>query len=295
VTSSYLYLNGLRVHYLRWDTDGPGRPVILLHDLGSNARIWERVAPRLAARALQPLAPDLRGHGLSDRPDGDYGFDTFYRDLAAFITASELERPVLVGHSWGALLALDYAARRSFGPLAPAAILLVDGGMTQLDDEPGGTWEGVRDHLAPPQLEGVPLETFLAGLAGLSPGWQPDDHAVQIYLSNFDVSADEILSPRLTYERHLQILRATWEYKTYERFDRVKCPVLLVPIRPVRPDSPEESDQLARKERGLDQARHRIADLTLHWMPEGAHDIPLQRPTELADLIADFIFNKPKN
>jgi pimeloyl-ACP methyl ester carboxylesterase len=228
VTSSYLYLNGLRVHYLRWDADGPGPPVLLLHGLGSNARIWERVAPHLAARGLQPLAPDLRGHGLTDRPDGDYGFEAFYRDLAAFITASELERPVLVGHSWGALLALDYAARRSFGPLAPAAILLVEGGMTQLDDGPGGTWEEVRDRLAPPHRDGIPLENFLAGL---SPGWRPDDQAVQIYLSNFDISADETLSPRLTYERHLQVLRAMWEYKTYERFDRVKCPVLLVPAR----------------------------------------------------------------
>lgn len=45
--SSYLLLNGLRFHYLNWG--GLGRPVVLLHGLASNARIWDLVAPRLAS------------------------------------------------------------------------------------------------------------------------------------------------------------------------------------------------------------------------------------------------------
>ena len=134
--SSYLFLNGIRQHYYRWQPEEEDLPVLLLHGLASNARIWERVAPRLAADYLAPYAPDLRGHGLTDKPDGDYGFDTYARDLVALVEALQIEQPLIVGHSWGAMLALDYAARFPFGPLSPAGIVLVDGGMAQLNARP---------------------------------------------------------------------------------------------------------------------------------------------------------------
>jgi pimeloyl-ACP methyl ester carboxylesterase len=158
--SSYLFTNNLRVHYLKWGSLTIERPVLLLHGLASNARIWELAAPRLAQAGLRPLAWDGRGHGLSDAPDGDYGFDTYLRDLSAFIETCGLERPLLVGHSWGGLLALDYAARRPVGPRAPAGIVLVDGGMNQFDDS-GLSWEEVRERLTPPRLAGTPLAEFM--------------------------------------------------------------------------------------------------------------------------------------
>jgi pimeloyl-ACP methyl ester carboxylesterase len=109
MTSSYLFINNLRIHYLRWDSDNERRPVLLLHGLASNARIWELIGPRLAELGWSAIAPDARGHGLTDKPDGDYGFGTFRGDLLALIDALNLEQPLLVGHSWGALIALDYA------------------------------------------------------------------------------------------------------------------------------------------------------------------------------------------
>src|SRR5512133_1636959 len=126
--SSYLFLNDLRVHYLHWNLEDGGQPAVLLHGLASNARIWERTVPFLTQNGLVPLAPDGRGHGLTDKPDGDYGFDTFQGDLAAFINATHMERPLLIGHSWGAALALYYAARVAVGPRAPLGLVLVDGG-----------------------------------------------------------------------------------------------------------------------------------------------------------------------
>jgi pimeloyl-ACP methyl ester carboxylesterase len=120
-----LLLNGLRVHYLHWEADDSARPVVLLHGLASNARIWELVAPRLVRLGLRPLAPDGRGHGLTDKPDGDYGFETFRRDTLAFIDACNLERPILVGHSWG--FAGPGLRCPVPGRAAPVGIVLVDG------------------------------------------------------------------------------------------------------------------------------------------------------------------------
>jgi pimeloyl-ACP methyl ester carboxylesterase len=288
MTSSYLFANDLRVHYLHWNLGGAGRPALLLHGLASNARIWERTAPYLAEAEMTLLAPDLRGHGLSDRPEGDYGFDTYAQDLAAFVSAANLEKPLLVGHSWGAMLALDYAARFAIGPRAPAGIVLVDGAMNQLDALPGATWEETRRRLTPPRLAGLPLESFLERLNRNNGVWKPDDQAVQIILANFEISADETISPRLSFEHHMQIVRAMWEFPTYERFRRVRCPALMIPARADGAHSAADQERRKAKELGIEAARERLPSLQVTWMEDSVHDIPLQRPEALAAEIARF-------
>lgn len=285
--SSYFYLNQLRVHYLTWSAAGNGRTVILIHGLASNARIWELVAPYLVEGGLEPLAPDLRGHGLTDGPDGDYSFETISHDLAAFINAADVQHPLLVGHSWGAMVALDFAGRFPIGPLAPAGLVLVDGGMTQLDDFPGATWETMRERLTPPRLSGMPLESFLARLHSPNPIWQPDDRAIQIILANFEVREDETITPRLSFEHHMQIVHAMWDFKTYTHYSRLKCPVLMVPAVPAPDAPPRDQKYLASKERGLQRAEQLIPNLQIERM-QSIHDIPLQHPQALAQRILQF-------
>jgi pimeloyl-ACP methyl ester carboxylesterase len=290
--SSYLLLNGLRTHYLHWEADDSARPAVLLHGLASNARIWELVAPRLVERGLRPLAPDGRGHGLTDKPDGDYGFETFRRDTLAFIDACNLERPILVGHSWGASLAVDYAAQFPVGPRAPAGILLVDGGVIQHDRVPGATWEAMRERLTPPRLAGTPLEEFLARIApftaGLSPDGAPPDAVESIILANFEIAQDETIWPRLTFERHMQIVRALWEFQAYARLGKVRCPAWAALAQEPAPRSPGNERFLELKRWGVEQARGALPGLQVRWFEDTYHDIPLHRPAGLADLIAEF-------
>jgi len=286
--SSYFFLNNLRVHYLHWTTALEGRSVILIHGLASNARIWELTAPHLTEGGLEPLAPDLRGHGLTDAPDGDYGFQTISQDLAAFIRAASVERPLLVGHSWGAMVALDFASRFQIGPLAPAGLILVDGGMIQMDDFPGATWETMRERLTPPRLAGLPLEAFLSRLNSPNPNWEPDERVVQIILANFEVNEDETINPRLSFEHHMQIVRAMWEFKTYTHYARLNCPVLMIPAIPNQTDPVRDQEYLAYKEQGLQRARELIPDLQVEPMLNSIHDLPLQHPVALAELILRF-------
>jgi pimeloyl-ACP methyl ester carboxylesterase len=239
------------------------------------------------SRGLALIAPDARGHGLTDKPDGDYMTDIFTRDLVAFLGAFEIERPILVGHSWGAMLALEYAARFSYGPRAPGGVVLVDGGTVQMDAA-GLAWEQMRDRLTPPRLAGTPLQAFLAQLNGHNPRWQPDSQAIQIILANFDVSEQETITPRLSFEHHMQIVRLMWDFKTYEYYPRLRCPVLIVPARPAEPLSPQEQEFLALKQRGVTRAQESIQDVRVHWMEDTVHDIPLQRPAELAEGLAEF-------
>lgn len=285
---SYLLINDLRVHYMHWGSENGDQPVVLLHGLASNARIWELVAPHLLEYGMRPVAMDARGHGLTDKPDGSYDFNVFERDLFRFVDILDLERPLLVGHSWGAMLALGYAARYSTGPRSPLGIVLVDGGVTQMDDIPGATWESVRERLTPPNLAGMPLEDFLERLKQAHASWSPDEVAVQIILGNFEISEDETIYPRLKFERHMQIVRAMWEFKTYEYFSRLGCPVLVVPAHPAEPHLPRDKEYLEFKQRGIARLSQLKHDMQVYWMEDAIHDIPLQRPEELANLIADF-------
>ena len=289
--SSFLYLNDLRVHYLRWDAADHDYPVVLLHGLSSSARIWELVAPFLASEGLTCYAPDARGHGFSDQPEDsaeNYSFSSLTSDLAAFLETCRLERPLLVGHSWGGMLALDYAAHPHFGALAPRGIVLVDGGITQMGDRDGETWESISQRMAPPRLEGMTVEAFLRMIRKETAAWHPDEAVFPILLADFEVNDQEQIRPRLTYERHMRIVRAIWDFKTYTRFNQVRCPVLMVPARPPAPLSEFDQNWVAARERGVALAKQSIPGVQVVWMEDTIHDIPLQRPAELAKLIADF-------
>lgn len=292
--SSYLFLNGLRVHYLSWNLGEGGVPVILIHDLASNARAWERVAPLLAAGGLAPLAPDLRGHGLTDKPDGDYGFGAFAGDLAAFADSFSLERPVLVGHSWGGLLAIDYAARFTFGPRAPAGLVLVDGGAVQWDDAPGSSQNANRLLATPPRLEGLSLQALLDRLTGARLKWRPDDGSIAALLASYEITEEETVRPRLSYDHHMQILREMWIYPTYQRIERVRCPVCLLPVLPPEPHSREETRFLDFKRRGIARVQEKLRDLKVHWISGASHAVPLERPQELAEQITRFVVSLSK-
>lgn len=288
MNSSYLYLNGLRFHYLRQGSYGSQKPLVLHHGLASNARIWEMVAPRLAARGHPVYALDARGHGLSDKPQEGYDIQTITADMAAFIQACELDHPIIVGHSWGALIALNYAVRFTPGPYAPAGIILVDGGISQLDDA-GVSWEEMEKRLTPPRLAGIPLSEFQPRLEAWFSEWGGSEQAVSIALGNFEISEDERIYPRLTFERHMRIVRTIWDFKTYDQYARVRCPTLMIPVRPNPPHSPADQAYLQAKERGVARASRSIPNLQVSWMDDTIHDVPLQRPNELADWIADFV------
>jgi len=286
--SFVLVVKGLRLHGLRWDDHGGGRPALLLHGLASNARIWEHVAPALAEGGLAPVAIDLRGHGLSDKPEAGYELATFSADLRAAVRDLDLRSPILIGHSWGAGLALHLAASGLGEGKTPAAIVLVDGGISQLDDLPGATWERVSEVLSPPNLAGMSRQDLLNRLSDPSRRWQPDPQSLDIMLSNFEVLPDDTVQPRLRRDHHMRLLQALYEFRTYEAFDRVRCPTLVISARPPEPRRIEEEAHQLLKAKGIERAGHSIADLQAIWMEDTLHDIPLHKPGELAATIVAF-------
>jgi len=263
-------------------------PMVLVHGLAYTARTWDFVAPLLAEKGWLPLAPDLRGHGRTDKPAGEYTFDVIFNDLAAFLEVTNIEKPLLVGHSWGGMAVLDYAARVTLGPRSPSGIVLVDGGIGRMRDIPGSTWEKVRDLLSPTDLSGLSLKQLESRLRKPNQTWTITEEVIPSILDNYEIDQDEFVTPRLNHERHLQILKSIWEFDACACYPKLKCPVMMIPTQPKEPLDRISQIRYEYRKKGIEQARASIQNLSVHWMRDTVHDIPYQRPVELAILIHQF-------
>src|SRR5690349_11860730 len=74
--------NGLRIHYV--EVDGPGRPMLLLHGIGMDWRVWQAISRRLAPN-FHLYMLDLRGHGQSDKPARGYSLAHYAADAEDFL------------------------------------------------------------------------------------------------------------------------------------------------------------------------------------------------------------------
>ena len=129
MSSSYLLLGDLRAHYLGWNLAGGAAPPCCCTGWLPTPASGSWPPRFLADAGLRAFAPDLRGHGLTDKPDGDYGFDIYARDLAAFLN---LPWTWSARCWWGIPGApcspwITPPASPS-GPRSPAGLVLVDGG-----------------------------------------------------------------------------------------------------------------------------------------------------------------------
>lgn len=110
-----------RLHVL--DTPGGDPPVLLVNGAFGTLHNWNKVAALLDG-SYRTVRYDARGRGRSG-PSADYSLPTAVEDIGRVIEAAGLTRPVLVGWSHGATIAVRYAARH---PGQVAGLVLVDGG-----------------------------------------------------------------------------------------------------------------------------------------------------------------------
>lgn len=85
---------------------GDGPPVILVHGFPELAYSWRHQLPALAAAGYRAIAPDMRGYGGSDKPlhVADYTIQKLIGDLQSLCDALSIERAVIIGHDWGAMI-----------------------------------------------------------------------------------------------------------------------------------------------------------------------------------------------
>jgi esterase len=231
------------------DSAGEGKSVVLIHGLGLAQRSWDRVAPRLSTSGLRVVTYDQRGHGASDASQ-DYSPPAFERDLAAVLEDHKLHEPILVGHSLGARIALGYAAARD----RVAGVVCVDGGLPVA--LPSADWDMMEAEMRRPLIR-----------VGL---W-----AMKVARLGAKLSFEELRRVVEEHEARVEDLDGA--------YDRIACPVLMVvAARAERVPQGEQISEAVRE--GVRSLQRAHPEVRIEWFPCG-HNIPWERPAELADRI----------
>ena len=146
---------------------GSGPAILLIHGIGDNSTTWNTVQAKLAQR-FTVIAPDLLGHGQSDKPRADYSVAGYANGMRDLLSVLDIERVTIVGHSLGGGVAMQFAYQF---PHLVGLILVAAGGVTKdvnvafrLASLPIGT-EALALLRLPLVLPAVQLAGRLAGLA----------------------------------------------------------------------------------------------------------------------------------
>jgi len=280
VTDGFVNVGAVRVHYREWGPREAPIVVVLVHGLGSSCHIWDLTAPLLGGGQWRALALDQRGHGESDQPASGYDFASIAADLDGFMTALDVrESAVLVGHSWGASVVLHFGVAH---PERTAGVVLVDGGTSSPGER--WTWAETESRLTPPDIDGELWSDLRARIARDN-GAYVDPRVEAVGRSLFHVDAAGRVLRRFRIPNHMQVVRALWEQRPSELLPQLRCPVLLLPAR----RSADAPELRAARAAGVERALALQPRARVRWFEETVHDVPLQRPEELAREIQTFV------
>jgi len=120
LTTGYFVSHGTKLHYYR--TGGSKPPLVLIHGITDDGLCWAPAAEALA-NEYDVVMVDVRAHGKSDAPDSGYDYKTIADEIVGLINGLKLERPLVMGHSMGAMITLTLAGLH---PDLPRAIILED-------------------------------------------------------------------------------------------------------------------------------------------------------------------------
>ncbi len=107
---------------------GEGPAILLIHGIGDNSVTWEEVQTKLAQR-FTVIAPDLLGHGKSDKPRADYSVAAYANGMRDLLAVLDIERVTVIGHSLGGGVTMQFAYQ--YPQLVERIVLVGTGGVTK--------------------------------------------------------------------------------------------------------------------------------------------------------------------
>ena len=279
----WLERGGVSLHYVEWmgreeEREEDGRrdaPILLLHGLSSNARYWDRVARRLEGRRV--VALDQRGHGLTGRPphapnpDGGYSMEELVEDAVFASRELGLDKPVVVGHSWGATIALELVGTR---PALACALVFIDGPIQSAANM--FSWEEAQRIMQPALPRFERLEDAMAeSKRDFDGAWDID---LEPFVRARVVSEGNALVLTLTAPVRLELLRGLFESQPDVLWPRIEVPTAALLA------GGDSAIVSTWKKRGAALLATQAPEVEIRWF-DTPHDIPLFAPTEVASEI----------
>ena len=284
VRDEFVRAGDLTFHYVQWGEQG--QPIVAVHGLTANAFCFQAIADDLA-RDHQLYAYDLRGRGDSDKPEHGYSVPIHAADLEKIIDALGLERPVLIGHSLGALISLYFAAH---SPEKLSKLVLIDAGAPlpweRPEDQPAWLTASIsRLGTMVPSFEEYTQRLKAAPFLG--PSWNP---YLDLYFEH-DVrrNNDGSVASKCYREGVLEEGSRYWEARSEEQWAHVQVPTLL--LRAGK-GMFSENDQLL-PEASAEMARREIKNCRFVNFPNLNHyTIIFGTESGPAEAIRDFVDNE---
>ena len=252
---------GNRLHYLDYGGDGP--TLICMHGVIGNAWNWHAVATGLTEKR-RVLALDFRGYGESQwSASRHYTTTDHVADLAAVINSRDEARVDLIGSSWGALVAIQYAAENPSGV----------GRLVVVDVEPA--FEQDETDLFPRPTSYGNDDEVKAGVAQANPNASPEMVAL-IAATCFAPTDEGRLAPK-----HDPFFFERWPFRSddhWERLGKLKAPTLFV----------HAADSFVNADVVADMAS-RAPDSQLVEVAHSTHVVPVDNPDGLLANLLPFL------
>lgn len=278
---------GLRYHVLEWGADNPAldHTVVLIHGFLDLAWTWEAVAQSALAQHFHLIAPDLRGHGDSDRvgPGGYYHFMDYLADLEDVIAQLGRSRISIVGHSMGGSVAAYYTG---VYPSRVSKLALLEG-----LGPPDSDWSAWPDRLSAwiaawkRQRERGGSKRYLS-IGEAAARLRATDPKLSVPMSQrlAEVSTVRTDDGRLIFKHDpLHLTPAPYLFMVdgaRSLWQRITCPTLLVDGKDTEfRYSPEEAQ---RRQSVFPNARH-------VELPDAGHMMQRHQPEQLAAILDEFL------
>ncbi len=125
VNNQQIKLNQINLTYQEWPPKSGCQPVLMLHGMADNSLVWLKLGDFLASQnpTYHLVAPDLRGHGNSSKPETGYFCQDYFTDLENLYQYFNWEKAHIIAHSWSAKLACLWATKY---PHRCQSLVLVD-------------------------------------------------------------------------------------------------------------------------------------------------------------------------
>lgn len=260
-------INGLTLNVL---VEGEGEPVMLLHGFPDSNYVWRDVIPLLVKAGYKVIAPDQRGFGQSDAPEGkeNYEMELIAKDAVAILDVLNIEKAKLVAHDWGAMIGWLLAGKY---PERFESYTAISVGHSKAYAAAGFEQKKKGWYVLFFQLEGISEKAFMANdwaIFRKTVNNHPEtDHWIK------DLSRPGRLTAGMNWYR--ANLSSLWKAD----FPRVKIPVFGI----------WSTDDVALAE---DQMINSAAFVDATWqyerMENVSHWIPVDEPEKLSDLIINY-------
>ena len=265
---------------------GPKPAIVLLHGLSSTSMIWDLICPKLID-SFSSYAIDLRGHGNTSKPNTGYDFHTIIKDINHCIEMLGLSNFILIGHSWGGNLALDYASKFK----NVKQLILIDGGFIEFTAIPGINWPLIKKFLTPPDVSKLKWDELVLKMeknerTNISLNW--NEKTKSIRKNSFIIDEKNYVTRKLTINNHLKILKNLYNHHPSDLFSKVNIPTKIIEAKRNNIESEVHLGFEFMKEKIFPQMKI-FPNYSITTMEETLHDIPLHKPEELVNIIKKFV------